>query len=88
MFKNYIQLGRAGKHYNDSTRKTDVIVYAIFQKDFKGKLLLKAFDKEKAELGRKTMEVNKKTEDAEYIDFEFDERTPLSLVHHFTLEIK
>lgn len=88
VFKQYIELGRTGKHYNDTTHKTDIIIYAIFKKDLKGKLLLKAFDKEKKELGRKTVEVNKKTDDAEYINFEFDERTPLSLADAYTLEIK
>lgn len=84
----YIKLGRTAKHYNDTTLKTDVIIYAIFEKDFSGKLLLKAFDKENTELGRKTLEIKKKADDVEYLSFQFDERTPLSLADTYTLEIK
>jgi len=86
--KEYFTVGRTGKHYNDTTYQTNVIVYTVFNKDFKGKLVLKAFDKENAEIGRKTLEVNKKTDDAKYIDFVFDKRTPLSLADYYTLEIK
>lgn len=82
----FVSLGRCGKHSNDSTQKTDLIVYTIFKQDYNGKLLVRALDKDNLEVGRATKTVNYKADQAEYVEFEFDKRTPINLVEYFTLE--
>lgn len=61
-------------------------MYTIFKQDYNGKLLVRALDKDNLEVGRATKTVNYKADQAEYIEFEFDKRTPINLVEYFTLE--
>lgn len=82
----FLSLGRCGKSTNDSTRRSNLVIYGIFKQDYNGKLLVRALDKDNLEVGRATQTVNRKTDDAEYLEFEFDKRTPINLVEYFTLE--
>lgn len=86
--KEFVELGRTAKTSNDSLNTTVVSVYLACNKGYEGKLLLKAFDAENLEIGRKTVDVKLATDDAEYFDFEFDERTPLNIATYFTLNKK
>jgi len=50
-------------------------IYLIFSKDFDGKITAKVFDAAGLEMGRKTVTVNRKNNEAAFIDFVFDKRT-------------
>lgn len=78
---------KAEKVYGSDDDKTKkVSVYLIAKNDFKGKLILKAFDSNKKEIGRSSLEVSIKKEDAKYVDFSFDERTHLLQTEYFTIK--
>ncbi len=84
--KGSMEIGRAGKFDKDSSN--NVTLYAIFHQDLNGTLLLKAFDQDDAELGRVKKMVEKSADDAEYVDFKFDKRTPLDLAGYYVLDMK
>ncbi|MFV0303908.1 MAG: hypothetical protein ACK5IC_00310 [Moheibacter sp.] len=84
----YFELGRTQKEYMDSESNKKVSIYMIAKQDFKGKARLKAFDSSDTEIGRSTVDVEVKADDAEYVDFVFDERTPLLQAAHFSLDTK
>lgn len=50
-------------------------IYLIFNKDFKGNITTKVFDVTGLEMGRSTVAVTGKANEAKYIDFIFDKRT-------------
>ncbi|MDW8851346.1 hypothetical protein SD960_14670 [Flavobacterium sp. MMLR14_040] len=78
---------KAEKIYGaDAEKHKKVTIYLIAKKDFKGKILLKAFNEDKKEIGRSNMEVSIKKDDAKYVDFEFDERTHLLQTEYFTIK--
>jgi uncharacterized protein YaiE (UPF0345 family) len=54
-----------------------LVVYVIFNQNFKGKLTAKAFDDQSLEMGRSSVEVQGKKDEAKYVDFHFDPRTNL-----------
>lgn len=78
---------KAEKSYGSDKDKTKkVTVYLIAKNDFKGKLILKAFDIDKKEIGRSSLEVTIDKEEAKYVDFSFDERTHLLQTEYFTIK--
>ncbi|WP_196888528.1 hypothetical protein [Aureivirga sp. CE67] len=85
-FSKVFEIGRTAMNVEKDTSK--IVVYLIANKDFNGKVKLKAFDNMEKEMGRKTMPVNMKEDDAEYFDFIFDKRTPLSQVEYYEIELK
>ncbi len=85
--KEWITVSRTEQQASDTTNK-NVSVYLVFEKDCKGKLLLKAYDSGANEVGRSTMEINEKADNAHYVNFAFDARTPVSLIRYFTIEFK
>jgi len=52
-----------------------LIVYVIFNKDFKKEVVVKAMDKNGLENGRSKVLIEGKAGEANYIDFRFDKRT-------------
>ena len=78
---------KAEKIYGaDTDKQKKVTIYLIAKKDFNGKLLLKAFNSDKKEIGRSSLEVSIKKDDAKYVDFSFDERTHLLQTEYFTIK--
>ncbi|WP_196892958.1 hypothetical protein [Aureivirga marina] len=86
IFSNYFELGRTARESEKDSSK--VVVYLIANKNFDGKLKLKAFDNTNKEMGRTTIAVNLKEDDATYVDFFFNKRTPLTQVDFYKIEIK
>ena len=84
--KNILQIGRLDKSIASSSNTTSV--YIIAKQDFTGSVKLKAFDQDGIEIGRSTQELQLTNDDAQYFDFSFDQRTPLSQAVKFTLEAK
>lgn len=71
---------------NDKTEKRHgVTVYVTLDKPYAGPLELRAYDKEKLEIGRAKLTLDEKEPTAKYVDFAFDERTPLLTADHFEL---
>lgn len=83
-----VSIGRAGKHFNDSTLLTGVSIYLIFEKEFKNRLILKAFDSDSTEVGRSIADISGKPDDAQYITFGYAHEVPLGIAQYFTLGIK
>jgi hypothetical protein len=86
-FQTNFEECKAEKIYgSDADKVKKVNVYLIAKNNFKGKLILKAFDKDKKEIGRSSLEVSIEKEDAKYVDFSFDERTHLLQTEYFTIK--
>ena len=84
--KDFLKATRCEISQNDSIQKKELIVYIIFEKDFSGKLVLKAFDKNEEEIARSSVSVKEKSDISRFIEFPFDNRTSFSLIQHLTLE--
>jgi hypothetical protein len=82
-----IKLGRTAKFFNDSTHKTHAVLYCIYNQAFQGLLSLKAFDRDSVIIGQVKIKDLANKQDAKFLDFEFDDRTPLDLAEGFKLEI-
>jgi hydrogenase maturation factor len=81
-----IQFGKA-MVMNDSLGDDNMLVlYVIFNKDFEGKLSAKAFDDQSLEMGRASVQVNGKKDQAKYVEFHFDKRTTINSKNRITIE--
>jgi hypothetical protein len=81
-----IQFGKATVT-NDSIGIDNLLVlYVIFNQDFKGKLTAKAFDDKSLEMGRATIEIAGKKDETKYIEFHFDKRTNIDSKNKLTVE--
>jgi hypothetical protein len=69
----------------DGTAQHTITAYVTFEKGFAGTLELRAYDAEDREVGRAKLESDEKESGAKYLDFTFDERTPLMTAGHFEL---
>ena len=72
---------------NDSTGTDNkVSVYVIFTKDYKGSLLMKAFDNKNLEMGRVKLNLDMRKDEAKFVDFCFDIRTNIDTDSKLTIE--
>lgn len=86
-FKVNFEECKAEKIYgSDADKVKKVTIYLIAKNDFKGDLILKAFNADKKEIGRSRLAVDIKKDDAKYVDFSFDERTHLLQTEYFTIK--
>ncbi len=83
-----LEVGRAGKRYNDSTQTTTIVLYTVFNKDFNGQLILRMLDKNNQEIGRQLTSVNKKAEESDFVEFSFDKRTQIAAAERYSLKAK
>ncbi len=86
IFSKTFEIGRTEKIYNDTIKK--VTIYLISNKSFDNKVSLKAYDQAKKEIGRSTKKVKMSEDDAKFVDFEFDKRTPLLQADYFVISHK
>lgn len=70
----------------DSGEDNRLVLYLIFDKDYQGELLAKAFDKDGLEMGRARIDVVGKAGEAKYFDFNFDKRTFIETKSVITIE--
>lgn len=61
----------------EGTKAHTVTAYITFEKAFTGVLELRAYDDKDQEVGRVKLDQTEKESGAHYVDFTFDERTPL-----------
>lgn len=73
---------------NDSTGGSNnvLVLYLIFEKDFKNALTVKAMDKNGMETGRSKLFITAKAGDAGYFDFKFDKRTYIEVKSKIVVE--
>ncbi|MDP1827442.1 MAG: hypothetical protein Q8L48_29500 [Archangium sp.] len=81
---NGLGLTRAARG-EEGTAKHTITAYVTFEKAFAGSLELRAYDSEDREVGRSKLDSDEKESGAKYLDFTFDERTPLMTAGHFEL---
>lgn len=81
-----ISLGKITLSNDSSGIDNKVSVYMIFTEDFKGSLIMKAFDNKNLEMGRTKVELLSHKGDAKYVDFCFDPRTNIDTDSKLTLE--
>ncbi|MDR0874042.1 MAG: hypothetical protein LBN27_11350 [Prevotellaceae bacterium] len=63
-----------------------LILYLIFDKDFKSTVTAKVFDKKGLEIGRAKLDIESKAGNAGYYDFAFDKRTYIEVKSKIVLE--
>lgn len=63
------------KNHDLGGHKNLLLLYVIFEKDFRGDIMAKAFNKQGQENGRKKQRVEGRKGDARYIKFPFEEHT-------------
>jgi hypothetical protein len=81
-----IQLGKCSVA-NDSVGTDNLLViYVIFNQDYKGTLTAKAFDENELEMGRISVEIEGKKNEAKYIEFHFDKRTNIDSKNKLIIE--
>lgn len=79
-------LGGTRAALNDkTTNRHGVTVYVTVDKPYTGPLELRAYDAEDQEIGRSRVQLEEKESTAKYVDFAFDERTPLLTAERFEL---
>ena len=84
MAANGLGITRAARGEQGTAQHT-ITVYVTFEKGFEGVLEMRAYDSENREVGRSKLESMEKDSGAKYIDFTFDERTPLMTASRFDL---
>lgn len=68
----------------DSTGSEGLSLYLSSVNGFSGKLRLRAISND-GEVGRSSVDVNIAKDGAEYVNFEFDKRTPFNVVGYYSL---
>jgi hypothetical protein len=84
-----ISLGRTSRLEKKNEKGQDgVTLYFQFGKAYTGTVILRALDAKGSECGRTSVQVKGAADAAKYIDFYFDERTPLNVVTKYILKQK
>ena len=81
-----ITLGKVTVSNDSIGTDNKVSVYMIFTKDFKGNMIMKAFDNKNLEMGRVKIDIDMKKDDAKFFDFCFDTRTNIDTDSKLTIE--
>jgi hypothetical protein len=86
LMDNGIKLGKMT--VSSDTVGTDnlLVAYIIFDKDFNQTLTAKAFDSKGQEMGRVSVAVNEKKNEAKFVEFHFDKRTNIDSDSKLTFE--
>ncbi len=69
----------------EAGKKPRAVLYVSYSKFFNAPVLLRAFDRNRNEIGRSRRVLSGDVEDADYADFEFGERVPLKSATFFEL---
>ncbi|WP_196887933.1 hypothetical protein [Aureivirga sp. CE67] len=71
---------------NNSGRENVISLYVIFNEDFKQNILIKAFNEENLEYGRKQIDLSGKKGEAKYVDISFNDEVKIKTISNFTFE--
>lgn len=66
----------------------DASVYVVATKPYKGAFLARALDESDAEIGRSRVEVDFPADDAQYVNFTFNEEMDSQLVRSYALSLR
>ena len=66
----------------------DASVYVVATKPYKGAFLVRALDESGAEIGRSRVEVDFPADDAQYVNFTFNEEMDSQLVRSYALSLR
>lgn len=83
---NGLGVSRAARG-EEGTKRHTITAYVTFEKAFDGTLELRAYDTQDREVGRSKVSSKEAESGAKYLDFTFDERTPLMTAGHFELRV-
>ena len=81
-----VRFGKTTVTSDSSGNDNLLIIYIIFNNDFKSELTVKAFDSKGLEMGRARIIVEGKKDEAKYFDFHFDKRTKIDFDSKLTIE--
>ena len=82
----FVTVSRCEVSKLDTVGNKGILVYTVFEQDFDGKLLLKAFDSSEQEIGRSLVTVKEEADKSRFIEFPFDERTSFTLIKKLVLD--
>jgi hypothetical protein len=72
---------------NDTEGKDNLlIVYVIFNQDFKGSLFARTYDNKGLEMGRSKLTISGKKEEARFVEFHFDRHTNIDSDSKISIE--
>lgn len=83
---NGLALGKTTVGSDEKATDNVLVVYLIFNKDYSGKITAKVFDDKQAEMGRSTILVTGKKDEAKYVEFHFDKRANMDSKNRITIE--
>lgn len=78
LIKKGLEFGEL-KVNGDILKRNEIELYIIFNKNYKGKLQLKAKNENKEEIGRSTVLIKGKKGETKYFQFSFNEKTHIEL---------
>jgi hypothetical protein len=81
-----LEFGKASVTSDSLGTDNLLLLYVIFNKDFEGTLTAKVFDEQALEMGRTTIQVSGKKEEARFIEFHFDKRTNIDSKNKLTIQ--
>lgn len=81
-----IEFGKAMVSSDSTGTDNLLLLYVIFNQDFDGPLMAKAFDDQSLEMGRALVNVTGKKNEAKFIEFHFDKRTNIDSKNKLTVE--
>ena len=81
-----LEFGKATVSSDSSGTDNLLVVYVVFNKDFKGELTAKVFDDQDLEFGRSRKEIVGKKGDAQFVEFHFDKRTNIDSKNKIIVE--
>jgi hypothetical protein len=81
-----VEFGKATVSSDSTGTDNLLVVYIIFNKDFKGDLTAKVFDDQNQEFGRSRLAIVGKKGEASYFEFHFDKRTNIDSKNKVAVE--
>jgi hypothetical protein len=81
-----IEFGKATVTSDSLGTDNMLLLYVIFNKDFEGKLTAKVYDEQSREMGRSSVNLSGKKDEARYAEFHFDKRTNIDSKNKLTIE--
>ena len=81
-----LELGKISLESDSGGTDNILVIYMIFNKDFKERVTAKVFDMNDLEMGRASLDIAGKMGDAKFFEFHFNQRTNIDSDSKITLE--
>ena len=86
LIKKGVEKGKFTIHNLSEGHNNLLSLYLIFNKDVKGDIWVKVYCKKGLEVGRSMLNIEAKSNDAKYFDFNFDKRTNIEVKSLISIE--